>query len=397
MIGQATHYVLSDVKQKTWDALVVGAGPAGSLAADLLARRGASVLLVDAKTFPRVKVCGGCLNAHSLEILHSCGLESVLADSSATSLESIRLVSQFRSVEWSLTNNIVVNRAQFDHALVSAAQQSGAQFFPGVSAQVLNECDRESRHVQLKQGTETVQVAARIVLCADGLGQSSLRLLPEFSVRIDPSSRIGLGAVLSGEDRNYPLGQLTMAIAPTGYVGLTRSADGSLTIASAIDSLRRQESSTSSEVIRSILESCSLPVPSAVDTVRWYGAPGLTRRSSRVSAERLLVLGDSAGYVEPFTGEGMTWAMQTSVLAVPIALRAINDECDSLIPEWNRILTQQVFRKQWMCRLLTRILRSSTLTNYSLALCQRLPRLRRTVMSRIVGQSGAPLVTMPLP
>ena len=55
----------------TWDAVVVGAGPAGSMAALGLARAGAAVLLVDRATFPRPKVCGCCLNGAALAALRS--------------------------------------------------------------------------------------------------------------------------------------------------------------------------------------------------------------------------------------------------------------------------------------------------------------------------------------
>ena len=64
------------VSQK-WDALVIGAGPAGALAARQAALSGKRVLLVDSKSFPRPKVCGACLNGQALVVLQSVGLGSV--------------------------------------------------------------------------------------------------------------------------------------------------------------------------------------------------------------------------------------------------------------------------------------------------------------------------------
>ena len=58
---------------KTWDVAVVGAGPAGSVAACLLARRGLDVLLLDQARFPRAKACGGCLNRSTLARLAAAG------------------------------------------------------------------------------------------------------------------------------------------------------------------------------------------------------------------------------------------------------------------------------------------------------------------------------------
>ena len=62
----------------TWDALVIGAGPAGSVAARELARRGCRVLLVDKATFPRPKVCGCCVNGAAIRALERLGLGHVL-------------------------------------------------------------------------------------------------------------------------------------------------------------------------------------------------------------------------------------------------------------------------------------------------------------------------------
>ena len=70
----APNMTLHDAAQQTWDAVVVGAGPAGSLAARQMARQGAAVLLVDKLSFPRWKVCGCCLNGAALSALDSVGL-----------------------------------------------------------------------------------------------------------------------------------------------------------------------------------------------------------------------------------------------------------------------------------------------------------------------------------
>ena len=70
----ATQHLSSDQPSDestrgTWDVVVIGAGPAGSSAALGCARKGLRVLLVEARRFPRHKVCGGCLNQVSIPIL----------------------------------------------------------------------------------------------------------------------------------------------------------------------------------------------------------------------------------------------------------------------------------------------------------------------------------------
>ena len=71
---------LQEVAGTHWDAVVIGAGPAGAVCAHELARLGVSVLLVDKNVYPRWKVCGGCLTALGMETLWKIGLQSILDD-----------------------------------------------------------------------------------------------------------------------------------------------------------------------------------------------------------------------------------------------------------------------------------------------------------------------------
>ena len=369
----------------TWDALVIGAGPAGALVANLLAQSDLRVLLVDAKSFPRAKVCGGCLNARSINLLKQHELGLVLEQSAASRLDTIRVVGPSRQFAWPLSQNVVINRADFDAALVNAAVEAGVKFQANTLATVRPEVCAESRTVRLQQGADTQEATARVVICADGLAQSSLRQLSEFSARVMPSSRIGLGAVLPDDDQRYPSGCLSMVVSPTGYVGLARTADGRLNIAAAVDASSLTVAS-SAQVIADVLTGCDMPVPAGIESAHWQGTPTLTRTSSRTAANRLFVLGDSAGYVEPFTGEGMSWAMQAATLLAPIAQRGIDRWSNSLESDWNTTLQSKVIRTQWTCRLISKVLRSPTWTSLMLQAVHKLPGLRQQVMSRLAGR-----------
>src|SRR6478609_1029595 len=81
-----------EATRKTWDVIVIGAGPAGSLAARQLALAGLQTLLIDAKQFPREKVCGGYLNSRALNALRQAGLAHVTADGSESEVNRLELI-----------------------------------------------------------------------------------------------------------------------------------------------------------------------------------------------------------------------------------------------------------------------------------------------------------------
>ena len=121
-----------------WEAVVVGAGPAGSLAARQLAQAGVRVLLVDRAAFPRWKVCGCCLNSGALTTLHSVGLGHLASHRGAVSLGRVCLAVGGRSALLPLPPGAALSREVFDAALVESAVEAGAAFLPQTQARALS-------------------------------------------------------------------------------------------------------------------------------------------------------------------------------------------------------------------------------------------------------------------
>ncbi|MGE5687640.1 MAG: NAD(P)/FAD-dependent oxidoreductase [Gemmatimonadota bacterium] len=116
--------------EATWDALVIGAGPAGALAARQLAQAGVRVLLVERNAFPRWKVCSACLNGQALSVLDAVGLETLVPSLGAIALKEFRLSLAGRSTWLPLPVGAALSRARLDSALVEAAMAAGAHFLP---------------------------------------------------------------------------------------------------------------------------------------------------------------------------------------------------------------------------------------------------------------------------
>jgi menaquinone-9 beta-reductase len=136
-----------------WDAMVVGAGPGGALAARQLALAGLRTLLVERHIFPRNKVCGGCLNGRALEVLRTVGLENELNALRPVASNRFVLQANRRRVELVLPAGATIRRSSFDAMLVQAAIDAGAAFLPETFAAVEND-DRTGlagRRVQLRQ------------------------------------------------------------------------------------------------------------------------------------------------------------------------------------------------------------------------------------------------------
>ncbi len=223
------------------------------------------------------------------------------------------------------------------------------------------------------------------MICADGLSRSSLRFVPGFGCDIRPGSRLGLGAVLSGDSSQYPAGRLTMAVSGAGYVGMTRLEGGRLNLAAAVNQDSLSGNRTADQVVRSILASCDLPIPAGMESAHWNGTPLLTRNCPKLADRRLFVLGDAAGYVEPFTGEGIAWALSAASDVVAVAQRGVARWDDGLARAWEQRMKRKESKERWMCRAISQLLKSPRLASCALSLCRLAPILPRAVVSHIAG------------
>lgn len=370
---------------RRWDALVVGAGPAGALSAILLARAGFSTLLVDRKTFPRDKVCGGCLNARAVAILSGTGLAAGLRDLGARPLQAIRLVHAGRQVRLALPPGLALSRATLDAWLVRAGIEAGVSFLPSTTAAVATDDEdatADVRRVRLRdrRGAEVV-VETRIVLVADGLGHSSLQ--GSSSDRIATRSRFGVGGVLEGSIAWLEPGTIAMAIGRHGYAGAVEVESGRTNVAAALDADFLRRAGGPAAAVGQVFARAGLEVGTRLQEVAWSGTPALTRRLARPCGRRVLVLGDAAGYVEPFTGEGMAWAFAAARATLPFVERAAAAWDRSLEAEWTATYRRLVAGEQRWCRLLARVLRRPVLLRGILAALRIQPGLAQPVLAHL--------------
>src|SRR5262249_11844702 len=247
----------------------------------------------------------------------------------------------------------VLSRERFDAALAEAASDAGAVFLPNTSAS-LDPCDSQLRRVRLRCDGQEEHAAARLVLAATGLGG---RLLagenPNDSLQT-AGSRVGAGAVTDAAPTFYHDAAVFMAYGEGGYVGLARREDGRLNVAAAlaVDQLRTWHNP--GVAAARILADVGWPSISELTDLPWRGTLPLSRCAERPSAERVLAIGDAAGYVEPFTGEGIGWALASAVALTPLAARGWDG---SIGRAWAERHRRVVSERQGTCRLAARVLR----------------------------------------
>ncbi len=374
------------LSETVWDIIVIGSGTGGTTAAIRLAQQGRRVLLVEAKPFPRDKVCGGCLNQRAWRLLGELAssgesISNRILRANAQIVDHMRLLCQRRTAEWNVPPMYSITRRTLDDLMVKTAIESGVVFCPETMAKVVAEQSPDHRIVQVQHLGQSFLLKCRLVIAADGLGSHSLSELPMAPKKILPHSRIGVGAILDARQLAVDSSHLTMAVGAGGYVGLAMAEDQKLNLAAAIDA-DLLKSLGPAQSIASILRQCHHAIPSALNEVKWTGTLPLTRQSSTVALPRILLIGDSTSYVEPFTGEGMSWSIFDAFQVSELIRDSDLSNCDSLEKTWRQIWSQNVRNKQWVCAGLARLLRYPQLAGYALVLARVVPWIPQWIIAR---------------
>lgn len=375
---------LAAVANRRWDAVVIGAGPAGALEAILLARRGLAVLLVDKATFPRPKVCGGCLNAAALAALRAAGLGDLPWQLGARQLDRLQVDSRRQRATVSLHPGAGISRGVLDAGLVATA--TAVTFLDGTRARAGLATD-EGRPVYLSRDGERVTVQASVVVVASGLGPLPAEDADQLPAIVTPTARLGAGAQAPHAPPQVPPGVIVMVIGEGGYLGLVRVEDDGLNVGAAFDAEFVRQAHGLGEAAASLVGAADGPLANLLRSLRWRGTPPLTFHRRGLARERLFVLGDAAGYVEPFTGEGMAWALTGALALAPLVAAAAVCWDEQLGRQWESEHARLVGRRRRLCRAVASGLRRPWLTWTTLQLLRVLPQLAAPAVRAINSPS----------
>ncbi len=319
---------------------MIGAGPAGSSLALRLARQGRSVLLVDGATFPREKTCGEGLMPAGADELRSLGLAHLLDQGAPFRGLRYRLPDGTRAESDFPAGQVGtgLRRALLDEALVSACQAE-----PELEVRLrtwVRELELPGDGGSLPRarvGEEWVE--AELVVGADGL-RSPVRRLAGLEAPAPKLERFGVG----GHFRHAPLGDpvVEVFVGPGWELYTTPVAEdvtnaALLTDRARLEGLRGDLEGGLRGLLREAGGRCeALAAGESLHRVRALGP--LALQATRAHAERLILVGDAAGALDPITGEGVSIGLVTSRIASEVIAEAFaaGDLSARALASWTR-------------------------------------------------------------
>lgn len=400
--------------QTTFDAIIIGAGPAGSTAAIRLAQAGWSVALIEKQRFPRRKVCGECLAASNLPLLDALEVGNQFHALAGEELKRVVLMHGDKSISADLPAYAddhawgrAIGREHLDSLLLQRAAELDVSILqPWAVREVSGEIGDYECRVHTSEFRKELRLHAPLMIAAHGSWEPGLShgtFREKFAKASD----------LFAFKAHFSHAALEKGILPVlafrgGYGGMVLNGDGLLTLACCIrrDHLtacrRKAKADTAGEAVQSYLMAECKGVREALLNAKrqgkWLGV-GPIRPGVRMPREggQFFSVGNAAGEAHPIIGEGMSMAMQAAWLM-----------CDRLLAD-PRVLSDVAAQRMalhdyalaWRAHFAHRLTLAATFAHLAMrpAAARMVFRILRTwpsIMTRAARWSGkvsqAPLV-----
>jgi geranylgeranyl reductase family protein len=358
-----------------FDVAIVGGGPAGSSCAAFCAAAGLGTAIFEREKFPREKVCGDCINPACWPVLRRLEVAErvrALPHGKLDRVDFIGIGGRRVSVALPVDENaeIAIKRSLFDDLLLERARELGVNIFESATVTALTSPDPRSNHWKISVGGQTVK--ARALVAADGRNSTVARisgLLPRPA-----RERIALQTHLPLL-RNF--GQrVVLEFRPEGYSGQAPVGDGELNV-------------------------CLVSVPKRIASLRqwaearfgispdhsWRTITPLTREPISPAQPSLFFVGDAARVVEPFTGEGIYYALASGELAAKaIALQNEGGDAADVAVAYSAAHAQLYRGRLWINRLARSAVLSPRIGSACVSVARFQPALLRLLTGQIVGK-----------
>ena len=358
-----------------FDVAIVGGGPAGASSAAFCAMAGLRTLLLERATFPREKVCGDCVNPACWPILRRLELAERLRDLPHAKLDRVELIGiNGRRLSAKLPGGeeaeIAIKRSLLDALLLARVRELGGTVQENTTVTALTPPDPRTCHWSISAGDQSFR--SRVLVAADGRNSTVARLcglLPRSA-----KERIAL-------QTHLPLppefgDRVVLEFRPEGYSGQAPVGGGELNL-------------------------CLAGVPDKIVALRqwaeakfkippdhsWRTITPLRRTPILAGQGSLFLVGDAARVVEPFTGEGIYYALASAELAA----KAIGFQCDGQgteeVAAAYSAAHRQLYRgRLWINRLARAAVLSPRAASMLLEALRFQPAVLRFLTAKITGK-----------
>ena len=340
---------MSNNRPTQFDAVVVGAGPAGSSAAIWLARAGWKVALVEKQRFPRRKVCGECIAASNLPLLHALGIGAGLEAQAGASLRRVRLLNGSTAVSADLPAadhpvhrwGRALGRETLDTLLLQQARVAGAEVLQPWSVQAISGAPGDWRcDVRALESGGPLVLRAPLLIDAHGSWEH-LPIQTRAQASGQPGGPPGQQPDRHGSDLfafkanfvNARLDASTISVLALdgGYGGMVLEAGGMATVACCVrrdrlNALRRAApSERAGEVVQAWLQRECAGVQKALAGANrkglWLASGPLDPGWGLSARDTIFRVGNAAGEAHPILGEGISMALQSASVLCALLLQ----------------------------------------------------------------------------
>jgi flavin-dependent dehydrogenase len=321
-----------------------------------------SVLLVDRATFPRDKACGEYTSPQTEQVLERLGALPSVERVRPRRLRSMHLISpggRRIALDYSPPNSngghrvLATARRDLDAALVRWACDLGVDVRERVRVEAVTMRDGRAGGVVMRErGGRTTELTARLIVGADGVHSAIARSLG-LAAPVRWPRALGLVAHYSGYNGLNDWGE--MHVSGRGYAGLAPLSGGVVNVGLVMPmrTVKPGPATTRFEEFAQSFPGVAERLRGAerVSPVRGVGPVGA--RVHRTSGAGYLLVGDAAGFFDPFTGEGVYKALRGAELAAEVAIDALarNDLSERTLSRYVALRKREFAAKDAVCRL----------------------------------------------
>ena len=358
---------------ETFDVAIVGGGPAGSSCGAFCAAAGLRTIVLERETFPREKVCGDCLNPACWPVLRRLEMVERVRELPHGNLDTVEFIAiRGRRMVVDLPSGdeseIAVKRSLFDTLLIRRASELGAHLSEETTVSALSKrANNDGWRIETSGGRI---FAAKTLVGADGRNSTVARLcnlLPRpLRERVALQAHIPLPANFGN--------RVVLQFLPEGYSG-------------------------QAPVNREELNLCLVSKPSNMLGLRrwaekrfnlqrdyqWRTITPLTRAALAPAREKLFLVGDAARVVEPFTGEGIYYALRSGELAAQAIVKDMSGKCDiDPVTEYAKAHAAMYHGRLWVNQLSRAAVLAPRFASLFVHLARVQPSILRLLTAKIV-------------